>query len=203
MEGPTLRERRRLSTRRDISRAALYLVLEHGLGNVTVDDIAEAAGISPRTFFNYFPSKKSAVLAGPDPLPDEAVEVFVTDLDTPVPEGLRRLLDSLDVASAEQRELMSRMQQVITAHPELVPVLHERVMEFEGLLAGVVARRLGTEPGDPRPTVAAAVCTALVRVAMTGALDDGVEPERPDEHGGPLHLSLDRAFAALRELFTT
>ncbi len=68
----SLRERKKLATRRLLRRAALDLVAERGLANVTVEDIAEAAEVSPRTFFNYFPSKE-AVLFGGDP--DRAAEL--------------------------------------------------------------------------------------------------------------------------------
>src|SRR5487761_670767 len=68
----SLRERKKLATRRLLRRAALDLVAQRGLANVTVEDIAEAAEVSPRTFFNYFPSKE-AVLFGGDP--DRAAEL--------------------------------------------------------------------------------------------------------------------------------
>ena len=56
-EPPTsLRERKKLATRRLLRRTTLELVARHGFPNVTVEDIAEAADVSPRTFFNYFPS---------------------------------------------------------------------------------------------------------------------------------------------------
>ena len=63
--GPTmgLRERRRLETRLDIARATTSLVALNGMDGTTVEMIAERAGISPRTFFNYFASKAEAVLA--------------------------------------------------------------------------------------------------------------------------------------------
>jgi AcrR family transcriptional regulator len=60
---PTLRERKKQATRAALQAAALRLALEHGPENVRVDDIAGAAGVSPRTYNNYFSSREEAILA--------------------------------------------------------------------------------------------------------------------------------------------
>ena len=57
-----MRERKKLATREALSAAALRLALEHGPENVRVDDIAEAAGVSPRTYNNYFSSREQAIM---------------------------------------------------------------------------------------------------------------------------------------------
>src|SRR5215210_7200887 len=57
-----MRERKKLATREALSTAALRLALEHGPENVRVDDIAEAAGVSPRTYNNYFSSREQAIV---------------------------------------------------------------------------------------------------------------------------------------------
>ncbi len=58
-----LRERKKQATRQALREAALRLALERGPDNVRVDDIAEVAGVSPRTYNNYFSSREQAIIA--------------------------------------------------------------------------------------------------------------------------------------------
>lgn len=58
---PGLRERKKQATREALSWAALQLIVERGIENVLVEDIAASAGVSPRTFNNYFSSKAEAI----------------------------------------------------------------------------------------------------------------------------------------------
>lgn len=60
---PGLRERKKQATREALRTAALRLALEQGPENVRVYDIAEAAGVSPRTYNNYFSSREQAIIA--------------------------------------------------------------------------------------------------------------------------------------------
>src|ERR1700744_2829530 len=97
----SLRERKELATRRLLRRAALDLVAQRGLANVTVEDIAEAAEVSPRTFFNYFPSKE-AVLFGGDP--ERATELRAKVATAPRGQSA---VDALRVVLAEDAEATS------------------------------------------------------------------------------------------------
>ncbi len=58
-----LRERKKAATRHALGTAAMRLAIERGLDNVLVEDIADAAGVSARTFNNYFASKYEAICA--------------------------------------------------------------------------------------------------------------------------------------------
>lgn len=60
---PGLREQKRVATRRALRLALLRLALDRGFDSVTVDEVAQAAHVSPRTFFNYFESKEQAIAA--------------------------------------------------------------------------------------------------------------------------------------------
>src|ERR1700750_2229062 len=72
-----LRERRRRQTSADIRGAAVNLAQSRGFDKVTIDEICIEAGISSRTFFNYFPNKESAIAYGPSDIPPELVAKFV------------------------------------------------------------------------------------------------------------------------------
>src|SRR5215831_1907800 len=58
-----LRERKKQATREALARAGLELFIERGYDETTLAEIAEAAGVSTRTIFAYFPGKEDILFA--------------------------------------------------------------------------------------------------------------------------------------------
>lgn len=77
-----------------IRRAAIELAIEKPVDDVTVDDIAERAGVSRRTVFNHFPSKYDVYLPPLVTYPQEVLDAFATDVETPLATLIRDLLEA-------------------------------------------------------------------------------------------------------------
>src|SRR5262245_64576986 len=87
-----LRERKKAETRRALSSAALRLAEEHGPDGMTVEAVAEAAGVSPRTFFNYFSSKEDAIMGvNPTDSSDLLADLLARPEDEPALDSLRQM----------------------------------------------------------------------------------------------------------------
>jgi AcrR family transcriptional regulator len=171
----SLRERKKLATRRSLRRIALDLVAERGFAHVTVEDIAEAADVSPRTFFNYFPSKE-AVLFGADP--DRAAALRLRLLRQSPGESA---LDALRVVligearafSEEITELGGdpadwlRRMKAVQADPHVRSARAAHIAMVECVVASALAERLGTDPErDPYPVLLASAAMGVMRAAI-------------------------------------
>jgi AcrR family transcriptional regulator len=198
----SLRERKKLATRRLLRRAALDLVAERGLANVTVEDIAEAADVSPRTFFNYFPSKEAALFGGD---PERAAELR-KGVASEVPGS--SALDALRVVLTRDSEAMSdelrslggdpadwlRRMKVARADPHIRAAHAAQMSMIERAIAEGLATRLGADQEtDPYPGVLAAAAVSVVRACLTFWAGNG--------GAVPLGQLIDQAFKALADGF--
>lgn len=163
-----LRERNKLRTRQEIADATLRLATERGLEHVTVEQIAAAADVAPRTFFRYFDSKEDALLADHS---DRTALLRHTLRNRPASEGPLTAVRAaiLEVAGdlEDHRELMLCKIQLMDSNPTLHAQSLERMAELEQMIAEALAERSGVDlDEDYRPfIIAAAVCSAM-RVAI-------------------------------------
>ncbi|MEU8279085.1 TetR/AcrR family transcriptional regulator [Microbispora bryophytorum] len=191
-----LRERKKRQTRSLISDVASGLFMQRGFDNVTVAEVAEAAGVSTKTVFNYFPRKEDLFL---DRYP-EAVEL--------VTQAVRERAEGESPLAALRRLFLGMLReghplggiapgyevfwQVILDSPALRARTRELVEEFEGVLAGLFAEAAGTDPvgpadpaapaapagradragpADPAPRLAAALVVAAYRAVYVTSID--------------------------------
>ena len=161
------RERKKLETRRALQDAALRLTLDHGLSKVTVEEIAEAADVSVRTFFNYFATKEDAIV-GDDP--DRPEQLRAAVLARPHGEQPLMSLRAVLVEMAEQMmsddDPWERRLRVIKTHPELLTAHLAAWSRLERVLVEAIAARTGTDPDeDLYPGVVVAAAVGANRVA--------------------------------------
>lgn len=167
-----LRERNRERNRTALADAALRLFTERGFDAVTVDDIAEAAGVSRRTFFRYFESKEDAVL----PYEQERLDDLRRALagrphDEPVLATLRRATTALAADQladgVARQESMARMD-ILADNPSVLARNLERQSRMADELSAVVADHLGVDPATSiEAQVVAGAAIAAVRAAAT------------------------------------
>ncbi|MBD8061050.1 TetR/AcrR family transcriptional regulator [Oceanitalea stevensii] len=140
----SLRERRKAETWLAIHDAAATLALERGLENATVEATAEAAGISPRTFFNYFATKDDAVLGVRTPTLDRALlDGFSLDGDL-LGQVTRLLLEVF--RSALDGPDRVRRHELLAKYPHLARRRKELTVEAEDLVRQALTDLLAQDP---------------------------------------------------------
>ncbi|MEV6235112.1 TetR family transcriptional regulator [Lentzea sp. NPDC051838] len=172
----TLRERKKAETRRSLARAALRLAMERGLDGVTVEDIADEAGVSRRTFSNYFTSKEDAVLG----VDRERFQTLVALVGSrPVEE---KSWQALRAATADlyrawpvpDVEWMAQLR-LLRRHPSLLARQAGDQVALERDLAAVLR-----EPSAEVARLTAATFLAAVRTGIALWLEGAGEEQLPD-----------------------
>ncbi|MGN9844964.1 TetR/AcrR family transcriptional regulator [Nonomuraea sp. H19] len=159
-----MREQKKRATREALSAAALRLALERGPDNVRVDDIAEAAGVSPRTYNNYFSSREQAIVAAVTSEREARVAAAVAD--RPADVGLADAVIEAIVGQYTAPDEPGRdALLLITTRPALRDAFVDSTTAIEHPLTDAIAERLGD--ADPRTArVLAASVAAAVRLAL-------------------------------------
>jgi AcrR family transcriptional regulator len=195
-----LRERRRRQTSADIRGAAVRLVRERGFDKLTIEAICAEAGISVRTFFNYFPNKESAIAYGPSDIPPELVEEFVAA----GPGSYSVMLDELIKLAAHHlrdmppdRDQAETMLELAKTSPAMLAAFLAELERFQNHLIDIVARRQGMKPDEEIP----AVISALALTAIRSGIErwTGGSPEDADDTPLPY---VERAAALVNSIFT-
>ncbi|NUW40064.1 TetR/AcrR family transcriptional regulator [Nonomuraea rhodomycinica] len=163
-----LRERKKEQTRRRIAEVALRLFAERGYDAVTVNEIAEAAGVAKVTLFSYFPSKDCLVLDG---VKDDMARIVAERGAGVTPlAALRahyRALAAADTQELDVEALMARVR-VISASPALLTAVQQAYTEErEDLAAALAAARDPGTTASPAPDLAARVMAAQITATVT------------------------------------
>ncbi|WP_181439452.1 TetR/AcrR family transcriptional regulator [Curtobacterium sp. MCBD17_032] len=167
-----LRERKRAATRQRIIRAAQVGSLEHGLEGVTVEGIARAADISPRSFFNYFSSKEAAIV-GLQPaqermLTDDEVDDLPADVAAAVSAVVLAAFGN-QVADPEdelRHEVFRRYPQLLDEYRSLWKASKQNATAS---VARLLQRRgIATHERDATAFTLVSMCVATIRTMLVG-----------------------------------
>lgn len=196
---PGLRERKRRETRLRIEDCATELILDRGFHDVTLEEICEKAGVSRRTFFNYFNSKDEvAAGTGVPPLSQDDLDTFATnDSDNVVRDILRYIGDCIDsdpdrsLRYSPDREtsmrIRARRRRIVNETPELMISGMRRFDQLAGSVLDTIRRQLTGFPDNRKATdltvdQEALLLTSVIRqVLVAGPLVYGTEDDTRTE----------------------
>lgn len=195
-----LRERRRRQTSAEIRNAAVRLARERGFDRVTIEEICAEAGISPRTFFNYFPNKESAIAYGPSDIPPELVQEFVAAGPAPYSVVLAELITLAahhlrDMPPA--REQAEGMLELAKTTPAVLAAFLADLERFQKHLTDIVTGRQAMQPDDEIP----ALISALALTAIREGIERWTSGEPRDAHDTPMPY-VEHAAALVNSIFT-
>jgi AcrR family transcriptional regulator len=193
-----VRYRNKLETRDDLARAALELASAQGLARVRVPDIAASAGVSTRTFNNYFSSREAAIVW---PAQQRATQLADDLLARPSEEPLGDAL--MEAVTARYRRSpegpaarwMTKFRRLVATEPSLRGEYLKVSDASEHALARAIAERIGASQEALRPKVLAAIVVAAERAGVRHSI------QNPHTTGQPLADTVRAAVAeALKEV---
>ena len=177
-----LRARKKLRTRQTIERVALELFEARGFNATTIDEIAAAADIAPRTFFHYFPSKEDVVLADYTIRLDQIVSALEANpTDQPPWPALREAFLTVGADYEAEREQLLRRFRIIRSTSSVAARNLQLQASWEEAIAESVSDWLGVDAdSDIRPRLIAGAALTAMRASLHNWLTDDGDSRLPD-----------------------
>jgi AcrR family transcriptional regulator len=165
-----LRERKKARTRAAIREHALRLFREHGYGATTVEQIAEAAEVSPATFYRYFPTKEDVVLQDDfDVLTMDAFEAQPRTL-SPIAAVRAAMAETLASLTPEELDRFRESTELTLAIPEVRARAIDEFSRTIQVMAEALARRAGRPADDFAARNLAGAITGVIMSATLPTL---------------------------------
>lgn len=191
---PGRRQAHKQRTELALQKAALELFAKNGYDTTTTDEIAEQAGVSPRTFFRYFPTKESVLFAGEYGWFQSFTELFLAQPDSLTDvEAVRDTLVALAPQLSKIRRALLLLERAVASSPMLRGGVHDRHEEDVATLADAIARRRGLASADEPALLLASICLVVYRRSITQWLEGPANAEP--------HAVVARQFELLDDLF--
>lgn len=171
---PGLRERKKRKLRIELVRVALQLFEAQGYEQTTVEDIAAAADVSPRTFFRYFARKDDVLLIDRD----RKLAVMRAAVEHPLPgesmlDAVRRAVTALARDYASDPDTTTALFRLATTEPIVAARMLEFQIGWEQAMAAELAEHLEMSPDDLRPQIIAHTALTTARLGMAEWLRGG------------------------------
>lgn len=167
MTKPGLRERKKAKTLRMIQQEALRLFGSQGYEATTIEQIADAAEVSPSTFYRYFPTKEDVVVQDEyDPMLVNFFRNQPTDV-SPL-QAIRSTIDAMkpEIAPYDQERLLGRLKLIVSV-PALRARQYDQSLATERMIAQLVAERYNRKPHELLVRNFAATVVASWTTALT------------------------------------
>jgi TetR/AcrR family transcriptional regulator, regulator of mycofactocin system len=201
--------RRRSTTTDHISNVAIDLFAARGFDEVSVDDVAEAAGIARRTLFRYYPSKNALPWGDFDAHLDHMRDLlYELEPDVPIEEALRTALLAFNSFDEQETARHRQRMRVILQAAALQAYSMTMYAGWRAVVAVFVAQRLGTKPENLVPQTVAWTMLGVAlsayenwladeSVSLAQALGDAFDTVSDglsalDERGRPKNSRLER-----------
>ena len=184
-----LRERKKEQTRRALEDAALDLFERQGFDRTTVEEIAAACDVSPRTFFRYFATKDQVLFGDDGEFTDMLTDLEHRPVDEPPLRSVRAAVDAKIESFADERERLVKRARILAETPSLqFHGPHEHVGKIEAVVDALARRdaAAGVQPRVLELRLGVGVGFAAIRAALDTWIADGAT--------GDLFAMVDEAF---------